>query len=240
MKHALAAAAAFVAATLAPAPSAAAGVAPGPAERAGDVTVVEHSGSSRTRRRGGSDTEFSLRLPAGASCPGDSANDDYRVQSFLIPAADDPAALQWQSVRPVGDHRWELFELNTRSFSDAFTAERERPGAPGVIVNIPSLSLAVFPPGELDRGRYRMGIACTLAGAVARYWDTEVRVVADRDDRPGRFRWELANSSIAPAGDDVSSAVMVIGLTAGAAVTGTAALLLYRRRRATATTSEAR
>ena len=52
------------------------------AERAGTAQIVTADDQSV----GGSRTAFALRLPNGASCPGDSADDGYRVNSFVVPA----------------------------------------------------------------------------------------------------------------------------------------------------------
>src|SRR5687768_17333907 len=42
---------------------------------------------------GGSATPFTLQLPVGAACTGDSASSDYRVQSYMVPSAVDPNTL---------------------------------------------------------------------------------------------------------------------------------------------------
>src|SRR5262245_29250980 len=47
---------------------------------AGAVSVVAADDPSRVLTEGGSADAFTLRLPEDAVCPGDSANDDWRVQ----------------------------------------------------------------------------------------------------------------------------------------------------------------
>src|SRR5262245_9642793 len=62
---------------------------------AGDVVVVDAIDNSSELTGGGSAVPFTLRLPDGATCPGDSAHDQWRVQSFLIPSTVDMASVKW-------------------------------------------------------------------------------------------------------------------------------------------------
>jgi len=50
---------------------------------------------------GNSSTSFTLRLPSGAACGGDSAHDGYRVQSYIVPSGIDPSTLTFNSSGPV-------------------------------------------------------------------------------------------------------------------------------------------
>ena len=172
------------------------------AQDAGEAVVVAGEGSTRRLAGGGSATEFSVRLPVGASCPGDSANDGYRVQSFMVPTTVTPPAIQFDGLGPApnayGD--WEtfrqpLYDTATKPFVSALTAVAVAPGRPGAIVNIPPLSFAVYGPGELPPGRYHLGIACTLANRPVTYWDTEVVVAGASDDKPAGITWKLANAA---------------------------------------------
>ena len=65
---------------LAPSVANAAGVLQGAAE-------VRNAGGAAVLNTVNSDTTFTLRLPAGAACTGDSANDGYRVQSYMVRAS---------------------------------------------------------------------------------------------------------------------------------------------------------
>jgi len=166
---------------------------------AGDAVVVTGEGSTRVRTDGRSDTEFSLRLPAGASCPGDSANDDYRVQSFMVPTNIAPTAVQYSGVgitpNVYGDwatFRQPLYLLSTSAFSSAVTAEAAAPGQPGAIVGIPTFSFGVYGPGELPAGTYHLGIACTLYNEPVKYWDTRMTVALAPGDTPGGISWTVA------------------------------------------------
>lgn len=175
---------------------------------------------------GGSATQFGLEPSGAVECPGDSANDDYRVYSFMVPigiAAEDVAI---QGNGPVdrgisshSDFRMPLFDISTTEYSAALTAEREAPGAPGVIVNIPFFSLGVYAAGELPSGEYRIGLACTRLNEVRRVWDAEIEVVAAADD-PAGFAWRvLGHSALDDSGGGVSpgAAVPIGGAVAAAA-----------------------
>jgi len=165
----------------------------GAPERAGDVAVVEVTDLSRALLEGGSATEFTLRLPSGASCPGDSANDQWRVQSFVVPAADDPGTLYYGSQGPDGVGRYALYLVSTRPYVHMLTQQNDRAGQPGRISVPPPLSFGVFPPGTLQPGRYRIGIACTYLRKTAVYWDAEIDLAAAPGDAPAQLTWRVVD-----------------------------------------------
>lgn len=200
----------------------------------GDVTIVEPADPTAELTEGGSDTDFSLRLPDDAVCPGDSFNDQWRVQSFLIPVADDPALLEWDEVGPAGEGRYPLYQLNTSPFDFQLTIPNEQPGQPGRLAPIPAFDFGVFPPGELPPGRYRVGIACTLFRDTDRFWDTEIDVVADAGDEPAGFRWTVAGASADAGSGDGSRFVWILG---GAALVATVVMFALRRSQTAVTPS---
>lgn len=184
--------------------------------RAGDAIVVVDPDSDQALGHGGSSDLFSLKLPDGASCPGDSANDGYRIQGFMVPATDDPATLRYKSIQPEGEGRWGLFDEYTTSYAQILTAKQDKPGGPGMIINIPRFTLAVFPPGELEPGRYRLGIACTLYNETIRYWDSEIVVKRDPSDKPAEITWSVVGF-IPNQGSAVSTTtkLVLVSLAAG-------------------------
>jgi hypothetical protein len=191
--------------------------------REGDAVVVDGADGSHVLTHGASATLFSLRLPAGATCPGDSANDQWRVQSFMVPAAVDTASIHYNVAGPDGLNQYPLYMANTAQFVDSLTNQNADPGEPGVIPAIPPMSLGAFPPGILPAGTYRIGIACTLARHTAKYWDTEIVITSSPGDRPSQFVWRLAHLPAGDSGSHQSSSRWLppaIGGLAGAAVIG--------------------
>ena len=198
---------------------------------AGEATLVDTGGARL--RSGGSRTVFTIRLPSGAACPGDSANDGYRVQSYMVPSSVAPGEVEYDGLGPTpnvyGDFerfRQALYDIQTSPFSSGLTAEAPKPGEPGVIVNIPLLSFAVYQVGELPPGRYNLGIACTLRNEPVRYWNTELDVRGAADDRPAGIAWSVASGEGAAEGSR-RPLTSVIG---GAALVVLAAFALARRR----------
>lgn len=199
---------------------------------AGDVVVVA-ANQEKEVFDGDSNSHFSLRLPAGASCPGDSANDDWRVQSFVVPATLDPGALTYGALRPRGENLHALYGADTRPFIQVLTGQNSGPGESGLIVGVPPLSFAVFPAGMLPAGRYRIGIACTWFEKTASYWDTELILSAAPDVEPGQFRWRVADApATAPTAESNRPWAMVgVGALAAAIVALTITITIAARRR---------
>lgn len=195
----------------------------------GTIEVIEGGGSSEPSGGGGSETTFSLRIPGTPECPGDSADENYRIQSFIVPADVDPASLRYFSVMPVGEGRYALYDVFTSPYIQALTAKATKPGGPGPIVNIPDLNFAVFPPGRLPPGRYTIGIACSLFNETVRFWDTDIQLSSAPDDQPGQMRWRVLDTPADAAGsDDPPTWVPLVGL----AVLAVGGAIVVRRRRA--------
>jgi uncharacterized protein (TIGR03382 family) len=200
-------------------------IAPAVSARAQDV-----GGAVVSPNEGGSATPFSVRLPDGSTCPGDSANDGYRVNSYMVPGAVDPAEITYDGLGPTpaayGDHstfREPLFDIETNSFASAQTADAETPGEPGPIISIPMFSFGVYAPGDLPAGRYHIGIACTLINEIVTIWDAEIVVTRSNDDEPAQIRWRVADGSRASTGtSNVGAPVAVLAVVV---------VVLVRRRR---------
>lgn len=138
---------------------------------------------------GRADTPFTLRLPPGAGCRGDSADDGWRVQSFLVPATVDPATLRFDHVGPAptgtGERlRQPLFQvLGGRPYVDVQTAEAEEDGGPGLILSVPAFDLSPLPAGAVVPGDHLVGLACTSGPASAdqvdRTWTARLKLAGD-------------------------------------------------------------
>jgi hypothetical protein len=196
----------------------------------GDVIVVDPVNNDRALSEGDSNTPFSLKLPDGAACPGDSANDDWRVQSFLVPAETDMDSLRFNGLRPDGDgYRYRsLRYVSGDIYVMEMTEANEGPGQPGRIVTVPPLTMAF---GTVVPGSYRMGIACTPPSwEVEKYWDVNVEIAAAPEVEPGGLKWSVMQPSVAatsPAGS--SGSLPWIPLLV--AVLGIGGVVLFTRRR---------
>lgn len=181
------------------------------ATKAGDAKIVTPAeGSSpggAPLGKGDAATPFTLALPTGASCRGDSANDGYRVQSYMVPESVDPATLQFGSVGPTptgvgGAFRQPLFTTTTDPVVNHQTAAATKRPGPGPIVNIPAVNLSVFKAGDVPAGSYNVGIACTKGGASATqldtYWNTKL-VVASASGGGAAISWEAPASAATPS-----------------------------------------
>ena len=161
---------------------------------AGDVQVVAVDAGSTVVSGGASGTVFTLQLPEGAACPGDSRNDQWRVQSYIVPVGVDPGELFYESNDPAGDGNWSLYGAGTNPYVDELTLPNTEAGQEGLIGTIRPLSFAVFPPGLLPEGEYTIGVTCTFFREPARFWDTQIRIIDDPTDEPAALRWEVLSA----------------------------------------------
>lgn len=199
------------------------------ARRAGDAVLVESIQQTKELDHGGSATEFSLRLPEGSTCPGDSLHDQWRVQSFMVPDGDDPATLSYGVMGPEGPGQFPLFLTTTTPLTDSLTLANASAGLPALIPAIPALSFVAFPPDVLAPGTYRVGIACTLSRQTADYWNTTIVVSRDTDDAPSQLVWRRPDVPLSALEND-SSGLPTSGIVAAAlAVVALGAVLFLRR-----------
>jgi hypothetical protein len=162
--------------------------------RAGDLTLVDADRRGIVLQNGGSATQFSLDLPKGSQCPGDSENDNWRLQTFIVPGDADPGTLEYSVIGPTGTKQYAIYDIYTAPVVDQFTVPNGEPGKPGRTTPFPPMSFAVFPPGEIPPGTYRIGVACTWFGATADYWDTEIVIASEPKDEPAQLTWRLPNA----------------------------------------------
>jgi hypothetical protein len=208
----------------------------GGATDGGDVVVVEANAAGRELDGGGSGTPYSLRLPDGASCPGDTRNDQWAFQTFMIPADIDPASLEFSDAGPTGPFQFALYAETTQPLTDEILVPNAEPGLPGLIPPIPPLTFSVFPPGELE-GSYRIGVACTFLREPSIFWDASIVIDVDADDEPGQFSWRTEGSPVAQPSDG-SSSLPIVAAAIGVGVLGVAGVTLRRRSRPSTSTKE--
>jgi hypothetical protein len=147
---------------------------------------------------GGSATPFALVLPSGAACPGDSATDDYRVQTYMVPSTVSPGTLTFDPNGPspqgVGaDFRQPLFDTSGNPVVNRLTDI-----ATGTISGLPTFDFAVYGPDGPDlvpAGTYNVGVACTLNLVLERYWNVQLVFTADPADEPSGITWTVVGAA---------------------------------------------
>jgi hypothetical protein len=201
--------------------------------RVGDAVVVDGQNHAKAIDHGSNATQFSFQLPDGSTCPGDSANDQWRVQSFIIPADADPTAIRYGAIgpEPPGNGRYAMFFIDTRPFVHQLTERNSAAGKPGVIPPLPAFSFDVIAGENIASGDYRIGISCTYFGTTAKFWDT--RIVLTETGKKDQLTWRLASvpAKAIRSDDGTSSWPIVIGATLAAVVVAGAGVFLVRRRR---------
>lgn len=154
---------------------------------------------------GGSALPIAVGLPDGAACTGDSAGGGYRVQTFMVPATVDLAALKFDSngpVKPAGaDGIWyPLFSTASDPLVNLLTDIATTPNGPGLISGIPLVDFLVYSPGDLPPGDYLVGVACTLgnqtsANQLDRYWSVPM-TFTDAAADPAGVTWNVTGSPV--------------------------------------------
>lgn len=213
--------------------SAVAGPASPAAAVAAQATIVEIAdggGLGAPLTGGGSQDDFGLLLPVGAACPGDSANDGYRVAGYMVASSVDPATIRFDSAGPVGNQfgepqatfRQPLSDANGTPYIAGQTANASPPPGPGPITGLPAFSFSAFtdlaggfgiPPGT-----YNLGVGCFVPAAGAEgaamedFWNVVITVATDTAD-PGPA--DIAWSVVAPP--ESTSVVLSTDPSAGAA-----------------------
>lgn len=179
------------------------------ATNAGNATIADPT-SDTALTEGGSDTDFAVRLPVGSACTGDSASDGYRVQSYMVPAAVDPASLTFGATGPLPEGTGAAFRQPLYAafvgnpYVNGLTDLKVEPDPGGNISGIPVFDFSVFGadgPEIVPAGTYNLGIACTLgppsATQIDKYWNVQMTVAHDAADEPAGLTWTVAASQAA-------------------------------------------
>lgn len=201
----------------------------------GSVTITAPQDASSPMMSGDSNSAFQLVLPEGASCPGDSFHEDWRVQSFIIAAADDPGTLRYGIISPDGEGRRSLYTVTTQPFMHVPLGKSEGAGESGPIVEPDPMTFAVYPAGQFPPGNYRIGLACTEFRETAVFWDAEITLTEASDVQPGGFLWSVVEDPLAgaPGQSNSGGSTSWIPLVAGLLVVVGGVAVLRRRPSAT-------
>jgi hypothetical protein len=188
--------------------------------------LITQPGTLTPLTGGGSGTEFSVALPAGASCPGDTMHDGYLVYSYLVPKGVAPTAVNFKTGVP---DRYYGFIAEGAYFGAVNTA-----ATTGEIIGLPpAFAISRWRSSELltkgaTSATWDGGIACaTSAGVVTNYWNTEFVVRSDPSD-PRGYTWRVMQpaSTSSHLGLDLGVGLLVVAVGCGLG-----ALFLARRRR---------
>jgi len=190
--------------------------------------VLVTPGTTRALAAGGSATPYGVVLPAGASCPGDSAHGGYHVFTYLVPAGLSPTDVSFKTGTPS---KWYGYIAEGAYVGAVNTAE-----STGQVVGLPTsytwtrlTPTLLFPSGQ-HTATWEGGVACAdTYGQVTDYWNSTIRFTADASD-PGGFTWRVVDQGAVPTSQPVALWVG-IGLLVVAAGAGAWALALRRRSR---------
>lgn len=176
---------------------------------------------------GGSATRLAILPPQNAACPGDSATDGYRVQTYVVPANVDPSTLSFDNVGPTpyglgAEFRQPLYTPTGDGYVNASTATTPV----GMLTDIPIFSFEIYTPDGpslLPPGTYNLGFACTKGPVgptqVTRFWNMQVTFIADPNDKPAGLTWEVVVGT--PAEESSTSSSSSTTTTVGGSSTTT-------------------
>jgi hypothetical protein len=181
----------------------------------GAATVYNNNGGAPLQS-GDSATNWTLRLPSGASCPGDGPNAGYRWQTYMVPSAVDPGTLTFGSAGPTpiatgASFRQPLYDTTNNPVVNQVPAAATTAGGPGPIINIPNVNFTLFTPGQIPGGVYNIGIACTLGGEspsqMSNFWNVQMTVstATAGTGGPAQITWQNGTLPAAPVITTISN-----------------------------------
>jgi len=169
------------------------------------VVTIKDDGGNAVLSGGGSATVFTMLPPSGAACPGSGAGTpSYRWQTFLVDAGVDPSTVAYASgPKTITGHIvFPMFDAVGNP------VQNQNPSASplGLIAGIPTVSFGWAVPGDIPPGDYRLGFACTKAGATVSFWSAAITVVTNAADVPAHFTWTVATTPPPPPATDPTTA----------------------------------
>ena len=164
------------------------------------IATIATPGTLAPLTSGGSATQFTVTLPAGAACTGDTASGNYHVFSYFVDPSVTITSLNFATQQPSAG--FGLVDGSGAYYGPANTAITT-----GQVVQIPQnfqwapvvTTDSVYTPAQLAAQPYwNTGIACANAsGAVTDYWNAQVVFTATSSDSNG-FIWAVGPSTGAP------------------------------------------
>ncbi len=203
----------------------------------GTATISAPGNTTALSGTQASETEFTVTLPTGAACSGDTVSDGYHEYSYLIPAGTLFSSLSFSSGFASNDLG--LVDLNGNPW-DGFNTNPVN----GLVISIasdyefgPLVSDGYLPltgSGGLlysgTTGVWEAGIACAnSAGQLTDNWNTEVTFTSNSGD-PNRFVWSAVPGLGSQGQDSLPEVVWAVTLPiVGAAILGSAIWMSRRR-----------
>jgi hypothetical protein len=157
------------------------------------VATIANPGTGAALPSGGSATTFTVTLPSGAACPGDSIA-GYKVFSYLVHEGTDPATVAFGTGFPSVGYG---FVDNTSTYYGNVNTALTTGQVPTLPTNFKWSALVQSGGGSLPlsevlysgtTGSWVAGIACVKDGAVTNHWTTPVTFTASGTDANG-FTW---------------------------------------------------
>ncbi len=179
-----------------------------------------------------SSTEITLGFtPPDNACPGDTATGNFRWNTFMVPSSVDVGTMTYNNqgvITPDGQPvRRPLFS----ALGGSALVNRNTAVTTGQIVGTSTVSFAVWAPGDIGPGSYKIGYACTKVPALGqpaeteRFWQVEIAVTADAAGGPAQIAWTTGTPTTTTT--TVAPTTTVAGATtttvAGATTTTTVA-----------------
>jgi hypothetical protein len=207
---------------------------------AGNATITD--AAHAPLNSGGSQTTFSITLPQGAACSGDTTTGRFHVFGYIVPTSQDPGALTWDANGPVlpnnvptgtpGGDFYTLYGTDGSPFVNQATAITT-----GQVLQAPPLNYANFSIDgsggsliPLPAGTYNVGIACvTPAQTTDKFWNAQETFTASGTDPNGEV-WSVVPGNPVPE----SPLTVALPVTA-AALIGVGVVVGRRRRHSVAT-----
>ncbi|MCU1392682.1 MAG: hypothetical protein JWM34_1110 [Ilumatobacteraceae bacterium] len=162
-------------------------------DSSGSVTLTPVAGGAPTDIAGSAD--FLMAPPSGAVCPGTGAA-GYRFFAFIVADTVDTSTMAYNAGGPiVAGGAFAAPQYTTAGDGVLNLLPAVQPV--GFIDGIPAVSYAVYSPGAIAAGQYKVGISCTLNNQTVSFWQSIIKVEADGSD-PSGIKWSLDTSAPAP------------------------------------------
>jgi hypothetical protein len=186
---------------------------------------------------GNESTQFTLQTPAQSACPGDTATQQFTVNSYLVPDASPETYLSvnYPGGTPTGPGGVVYDDLTAPDFTPYVSEQTQPAVAPSVTGLLPSPALLTFDVYDgffgatynrsnniyLTPGLWDVGLACAdKNGNVTDTWNAQVMFSNPPANDPGGFTWTVVNGGGTTTTTSVGNSTT--STTAGGSTTTTA------------------